>query len=164
MANTMLIPRGYSGNGSLPWGVRCMDLVVNLQERQREKQIKYERKMLRELSLEKMKMRFQQFFGRDFIDIVEDGCIDVAIEAFLLGANYSKFGYYGESEEEVKLRCYLEEKHLIDTLFNFILYWEGAEKSEFYQEGLYSNCEGYIGAWWKDGFKIGEKRYKMKLH
>ena len=48
-------------------GVRYMQLIVNLQERQRQKQIKYERKMLRELSLENMKGRFQQYFGEDHI-------------------------------------------------------------------------------------------------
>lgn len=141
-----------------------MDTIVNLQDRQREKQIKYERKMLRELSLENMKARFQKYFGSGFIDIVEDGCIDVAIEAFLLGANYSKFGYYGESKENVKIRCLHEEKHLIDTLFNFILYWGKIGLSDSYQEGLYHSCERYVDAWWEDGFSTGEKRYKMRLH
>lgn len=141
-----------------------MDIIINLQERQREKQIKYERKMLRELSLENMKGRFQQYFGEGYIDIVEEGCIDVAIEAYLLGANYSKFGYYGESQDDVKARCLDEEKHLIDTLFYFILYWGKIESSDSYQEQLYHCCEGYIDAWWKDGFSTGEKRYKMRLH
>ncbi len=145
-------------------GVRYMQLIVNLQERQRQKQIKYERKMLRELSLENMKGRFQQYFGEDHIEIVEDGCIDVAIEAYLLGANYSKFGYYGESQDDARVRCFQEEKQLIDTLFNFILYWGNAETSDSYEEGLYHCCEGYVDIWWKDGFTTGEKRYKMRLH
>lgn len=50
---------------------------------------------------------------------VEEACYDVALEAYLLGAKFSKFGYYGEDIDEVKKRCYKEEKHLIDTLFNF---------------------------------------------
>jgi Protein of unknown function (DUF2521) len=141
-----------------------MNVIVNLQERQREKQIRYERKLLHELSLEKIKVRFRQYFGEDLLDIVEDGCIDIAIEAYLLGANYSKFGYYGESEEDVRARCFAEEKHLIDTLFNFIIYWGGVGESEKDQTGLYYCCEGYVDTWWKDGFTVGEKRYKMKLH
>lgn len=141
-----------------------MNVIVNLQERQRAKQIKYERNMLRELSLEKMKIRFHTFFGKDYIDVVEEGCIDVAIEAYLLGANYSKFGYYGESEDSVRSRCFSEEKHLIDTLFNFILYWGDYGASDSYQEGLYYSCEGYVGVWWREGFTAGEKRYKMRLH
>ena len=145
-------------------GVKAMNVIETLQERQREKQIKYERRMLRELSIDNMKGRFKQYFGEDHLEIVEDGCIDVAIEAYLLGANYSKFGYYGESQDNVRTRCYQEEKHLIDTLFNFILYWGEAGWSDAYQEGLYHRCEGYVDVWWKDGFTTGEKRYKMRLH
>lgn len=142
-----------------------MNPIVNLQERQREKQIKYERKMLRELSLENMKGRLQQYFGGGYLEVVEDGCIDIAIEAYLLGAHYSKFGYYGEPQEKVRARCYDEEKHLIDTLFNFILYWGKIGWTIFDQEeGLYHSCEGYVGIWWMDGFTTGEKRYKMRLH
>ncbi len=160
---TILILGSNSGNGYSPGG-EIMNLIVTLQERQREKQIKYERRMLRELSLENVKGRFKQYFGEGYIDVVEDGCIDVAIEAYLLGANYSKFGYYGESQDDARVRCFQEEKHLIDTLFNFILYWGDVGWSNSYQEGLYHCCEGYIDAWWKDGFTTGEKRYKMRLH
>ena len=158
---TIRIPELFEG-----WrkGVNTVNSIVNLQERRREKQINYERKMLRELSLENMKGRFLQYFGKDYIDVVEDGCVDVAIEAYLLGASYSKFGYYGESEDAVRIRCFQEEKHLIDTLFYFILYWGKIGESDAYQEGLYRCCEGYVGAWWKDGFTTGEKRFKMKLH
>ena len=152
------------GSSSCPKEVRIVNVIVNLQERQREKQIKYERKMLRELSLENIKGRYQQYFGEGHIDVVEDGCIDVAIEAYLLGANYSKFGYYGESKSDVKIRCFHEEKHLIDTVFNFILYWGKIGLSESNQEGLYHCCEGYIDAWWEEGFATGAKRHKMKLH
>ena len=123
-------------------GVRYMQLIVNLQERQRQKQIKYERKMLRELSLENMKGRFQQYFGEDHIEIVEDGCIDVAIEAYLLRANYSKFGYYGESQDDARVRCFQEEKQLIDTLFNFILYWGNAEPVIHMKKGFTTAVRG----------------------
>ena len=30
---------------------------------------------------------------------IEEACYDVAIEAFLLGAKMSRFGYYGEDVE-----------------------------------------------------------------
>ncbi|MFB5284613.1 MULTISPECIES: DUF2521 family protein [Peribacillus] len=141
-----------------------MNVIMDLQERQREKQIKYERRILRELSLEQVKTRFVQYFDKGYIDVVEEGCLDIAIEAFLLGAHYSKFGYYGESEEEVRARCFQEKKHLVDTLFHFIRYWGKIGSNENFEEGLYYRCEGYVEAWWKDGFKTGEKRHKMKLH
>ncbi|MFD0051612.1 YbaK family protein [Actinomycetes bacterium NPDC127524] len=147
-----------------------MNVITTLKERQREKQVKYERRLLRDLSIENMKKRVVEHFGSDksigiyFSDVLEEGCFDIAIEAFLLGARFSKFGYYGESEEMARSRCAQEEKHLIDTLFNFILYWGKVGDIDLYSEDLYYRCTAYVEVWWKDGFGKGEKRYKMRLH
>ncbi|MED3707798.1 DUF2521 family protein [Peribacillus frigoritolerans] len=141
-----------------------MAVILGLQEMQRERQLKFERRLLRELSIEDMKGRIQRYFGQDLMDVLEEGYFDVAIEAYLLGANYSKFGYYGESEDDVRSRCWKEEKFLVDTLFNFILYWREVTANNAFDEGLFYCCEGFVADWWLDGFKTGEKRYKMKLH
>ncbi|MDQ0220608.1 DUF2521 family protein [Peribacillus cavernae] len=147
-----------------------MNVITTLREKQKEKQIKYDRKILRELSIETLKNRVKEFFSSDgmngpyFMDVLEESCFDVAIEAFLLGANYSKFGHYGESVETARYRCSIEEKHLTDTLFNFILYWGKVGDNDMYNESLYYRCEAYVGAWWLEGFEKGEKRRKMRLH
>jgi hypothetical protein len=147
-----------------------MNVITTLREKQKAKQVKYDRKILRELSIETLKARVQEFFGSDRLsgeystDVLEEGCCDVAIEAFLLGANYSKFGYYGETIETARDRCRSEEKHLIDTLFNFILYWGKVGDNDIYNEGLYYRCEGFVAVWWKEGFEKGERRRKMRLH
>lgn len=137
--------------------------IIDLQEHKREKEMKYERVMLRELSIHQMKERFQMFFDKGHIAIIEENGIDIGIEAFLLGAHYSKFGYYGEDEEKVKRRCRLEERNLVDTLFHFILYWGKIGASEAYHDGLYLRCEGYVQSWWHEGFRAGERRHKLKL-
>jgi len=147
-----------------------MNVIMGLQERQREKQIKYERRLLRDLSIENMKVRILDFFNNEYslglcvTDVLEEGCFDVAIEAFLLGGNYSKFGYYGESMEESRLRCKQEEKHLVDTLFNFLLYWGKAGKMDIYSESLFYHCSAYVETWWLQGFQTGAKYYKLRLH
>ncbi|MBM7694832.1 hypothetical protein JOC77_004311 [Peribacillus deserti] len=147
-----------------------MNVITTLKEKQREKQVKYERKVLRELSIDQLKKRVQQQFGHNrlfqlsFSQVLEEGCYDVAIEAYLLGAHFSKFGYYGEDASSVKNRCQAEEKHLIDTLFNFVLYWGKAEQQDYISESLYYECEQYVDSWWKDGFQKGQKMYKMRLH
>lgn len=147
-----------------------MNVITTLREKQKTKQVKYDRKILRELSIETLKARVQEFLATDrvagahFNDVLEEACYDVAIEAFLLGANYSKFSSYGESRETVRYRCRNEEKHITDTLFNFILYWGKVGDNDIYNESLYYRCEGYVGAWWKEGFEKGEKRRKMRLH
>jgi len=139
-------------------------------EKKREKQIKYEKSVLREISVKTLKERVQQYFGssRFAQSIVmhtgiEEACYDVAIEAFLLGANMSRFGYYGEEANDVKIRCKDEEKHLIDTLYNFLLYW-GSGQEGILDESLYYQCEQYVNSWWSDGFYKGERRIKLKLH
>lgn len=126
--------------------------------------------MLRELSLSILQTRVKQYFGSSGLTSnlvmnsgIEEACYDVAIEAFLLGAKFSRFGYFGEPAEKVRLRCDKEERHLIDTLYNFFLFWgKGEEGTE--SEGLYYLCEQYVASWWSDGFNKGEKKYKLRLH
>ena len=147
-----------------------MNVITTLKEKRREKQIKYERSVLRDLSIKLLKERVQQHFGSTRIASsvlmntgVEEACYDVALEAYLLGAKFSKFGYYGETMEQVRMRCYREEKHLIDTLYNFLLYWGGSTEGAM-SEALYYQCEQYVHVWWRDGYDKGQMRRKLRLH
>jgi hypothetical protein len=147
-----------------------VNVITTFKDKQREKQIKYERSVLKDLSINKLKERVKQYFGSSRIASsfvmntgIEEACYDVALEAYLLGAKFSKFGYFGEGIEEVKDRCYFEEKHLIDTLYNFLLYWGNGEEGTM-SESLYYMCEQYINVWWREGFEKGERRHKLRLH
>ncbi|MHC0039171.1 YbaK family protein [Pseudoneobacillus sp. C159] len=147
-----------------------MNVITTLKDKRREKQIKYERTILRDLSINMLKARVQRFFGSTNLSQnilmrngVEEACYDVAIEAYLLGAKFSKFGYYGESIDQIRNRCAIEEKHFADTLYNFLLYWGSLDEGR-YSESLYYLCEQYVGEWWMEGFKKGERRYKLRLH
>lgn len=147
-----------------------MNVITTFKEKRRDKQIKYERSVLKELSVKTLKERVQQYFGSSNIASsfimntgIEEACYDVALEAYLLGAKFSKFGYYGESLEEARKRCYREEKHLIDTLYNFLLYW-GSGSEGAMSESLYYSCEAYIDVWWREGFEKGQRRHKLRLH
>ncbi|HEY2420079.1 MAG TPA: YbaK family protein [Neobacillus sp.] len=147
-----------------------MNVITTLKEKRREKQIKYERSVLRDLSIKMLKERVQHYFGSTRIASsmimntgIEEACYDVALEAYLLGAKFSKFGYYGEDLEDVRIRCYKEEKHLTDTLYNFLLYWgSGAEGAM--SESLYCLSEQYVNVWWHDGYDKGQMRHKLRLH
>ncbi|ETI69211.1 YbaK family protein [Neobacillus vireti] len=147
-----------------------MTVITSFKEKRREKQIKYERSVLKELSINTLKERVRQYFGSTKIASsfvmntgIEEACYDVALEAFLLGAKFSKFGYYGEDIEAVRLRCFREEKHLIDTLYNFLLYWGSGEEGTM-SESLYYLCEQYIHVWWREGYEKGQRRHKLRLH
>lgn len=151
-------------------GEKEVTVITTFKEKRREKQIKYERSVLRDLSINTLKERVRQYFGSTNIAPsfimntgIEEACYDVALEAFLLGAKFSKFGYYGESIEDVRMRCFREEKHLVDTLYNFLLYWgNGAEGTM--SESLYYLCEQYIHVWWREGYEKGQRRHKLRLH
>lgn len=147
-----------------------MTVITTFKEKRREKQIKYERSVLRELSIQTLKERVQHYFGSSRIvsslimnSGIEEACYDIALEAYLLGAKFSKFGYYGEDMEKVRLRCFYEEKHLIDTLYNFLLYW-GHGQEGIMSEALYYNCEQYVHVWWLEGYEKGQRRHKLRLH
>jgi len=145
-------------------------VITTFKEKRRDKQLKYERSVLKDLSVKTLKERVQQFFGSSRIASnfvmntgIEEACYDVALEAYLLGAKFSKFGYYGENIDDVRKRCYREEKHLIDTLYNFLLYWGNGEEGVM-SETLYYSCEGYIAVWWIEGYEKGQRRRKLRLH
>ncbi|MGN1401598.1 MAG: DUF2521 family protein [Bacillus sp. (in: firmicutes)] len=148
-----------------------MDNVIStFRERQKEKQIQYERSVLKEVTAKALKERFAAFLanqsnlGISPSQVLEEGCYDVAIESYLLGSHFSKFGYYGESVDDVRKRCEVEERHLVDTMYNFILYWGKISDFDVYNETLYYHCEQYVRGWWDEGFTKGEKRYKLRLH
>ncbi|MBS4193325.1 YbaK family protein [Bacillus sp. FJAT-49705] len=147
-----------------------MNVITTFTEKKREKQIKYEKSVLREISIKTLKEKVQQLFGSSrFVagllmnNGIEEACYDVAIEAYLLGAHFSRFGFYGETIETVKYRCRNEEQHLIDTLYHFFLYWGSGEEG-IMSESLYYLCGDYVSYWWMEGFQKGERRHRLRLH
>ena len=146
-----------------------MNVITSFAEKKRMKQVNYEKSVLREISLKILKERVKQYFGsfRFTQSLVmnrgiEEACYDVAIEAYLLGAGLSRFGLYGE--EANRLSCAVGmRKSIVDTLYNFMLYWGDGDEGVM-SESLYYLCEQYINSWWMDGFYKGEKRIKLRLH
>ncbi|MFD1738320.1 DUF2521 family protein [Bacillus salitolerans] len=146
-----------------------MAVIMSFKEKRKEKQVKFEKKVLRELSLEKLlkevNQYFQPFFKRAmFSQAIEDGSVDVAVEAYLLGASYGRVGHYGESFDSIKKRCYYEEKYLIDTLYDYLQYWGNMGDNDFISESLYMACEQFVTKWINEGFQKGIMRHKLRLH
>lgn len=144
-----------------------MTVITNFLERKQEKQLNFERKALRELTLPDISKDVRKMFFPFFNDSVlfhkelEETSIDMAIEAYLIGANYSKFSFYGETEKEIRWRSRKEVKHYTDTLFDYWLFWCNSERVN---ESLYRACEAFIERWWGEGFQKGEKRHRLRLH
>lgn len=150
--------------------VVIMTVIHSFRQKQREKEITLERSLLRELSIEWLKQKTLECFvngidSAQYIPIyqLEECCQDVAIEAYLLGGRFGKFGYFGETVEEVKKRCNQEIAYLVDTLFYYLDLEGFYENKTMIQESLYLQCDQYVHTFWMEGFLKSVKRYKLKL-
>ncbi|WP_456272746.1 DUF2521 family protein [Bacillus sp. AK031] len=148
-----------------------MNVITSFNSKRREKQIQHERKLLREISIKMLQESVRKHFGQIKIQGgvfmqqgFDEACFDVAVEAYLLGGKMSKFGYKGESPEEVQDRCQTEMKHYIDTLYNFWLYWAELGVSNTVDESFYYSCEHFVETWWSEGYTNGIKRHKLRMH
>ncbi|HEY4551996.1 MAG TPA: DUF2521 family protein [Bacillaceae bacterium] len=146
-----------------------MSVVTTFEKRKREKQLKYERKLLRELSIDGLKKSIVVHFSAARIrssllieEGMEEACFDVAIEAYLTGGDFSRFAAYGEDMESAKKRCRREIRHFTDTLFNFWLYYDYGMNS-LQEESIYFACEHFVDYWWKEGYDRGVRRRKLRL-
>ncbi|MFC0559036.1 YbaK family protein [Halalkalibacter alkalisediminis] len=142
--------------------------VTVLSDKRREKQWKFERSVLKNLSLKDLKADVEQHFKPvvpfHFLShpFLLDPCMDMAIDAFLLGAEYGKFGYLGESEKQVKERCDDDLTEISHCIFNLLQGW--LLDSDYLLDSLQIATEAFVEQWWAKGFREGEKRYRLRLH
>lgn len=147
-----------------------MNVITTLKDKREAKRIAFERKVLRELSINKLKEKVNLYFSpyfrsqSIFSTAIEDGTIDIAIELYILGAKMSRFGYFGETEEQVRKRCADELKYYADSLFEYLQYWGAAAGNDLINESIYLAAEQFASFWWNEGFRKGEMRHKMRLH
>ncbi|MDA7028232.1 DUF2521 family protein [Bacillus sp. CLL-7-23] len=146
-----------------------MGQVVSFISEKQKKQVILEKKLLRELSLEKIIRTAEDCFSPLFYfvpkqtDILYDGCIDFAIEAYLLGAQFGKFGFYGEPIQKARGRSEKEETQLLFELYDYAVSWSDAFNLTIASEPLLHACEHFIHSWWKEGFSQRIKRFKLRL-
>lgn len=145
-----------------------MDNVITVfKERQRHKRIEFERRVLTEVSLSELTEDIQEMFSPFFSDAilykgdVENVCIDIAIESYLLGAEYSKFSDHGEPMQKVQGRSFQLEKALIEALFDYWTFWKS---SSGYEDSLQIACDVFVSSWWKKGYEKGVMRRRLRLH
>ncbi|TLS35482.1 DUF2521 family protein [Pseudalkalibacillus caeni] len=145
-----------------------MNVITTFKEKHRKKQMKFEKRVLMEISLEEITKDIQKIFSPFFSTSIlykgdiENLCIDIAIEAYLLGAEFSKFSYYGETIGQVRDRSYTFEQALIEALFDYWLFWKSSNQSS--EESIYTGCEAFVNKWWMEGFQNGVKRHRLRLH
>lgn len=145
-----------------------INVVTDLSERRRKKQWDFERSMLRALSIEAMRKDINERFFKSGIEesagkmYVQDFCIDIGIDAYLLGSEFGKFGYDGETAEEAQARCNEGLNTYIEQTASQFFSWFTLTDAE--QEQNWLDSKEFILNWWKLGFKEGEKKYRLRLH
>jgi hypothetical protein len=149
-------------------GAKRMSLITSFQDKQNRKRITFERKVLSELSLSSITTEVQKLFSSYlpysllYQDEIFDACVDIAIESYLQGAEYSRFSYYGEQMSKIKERSEYGEKMLVGSLYEYWNFWSYG--SDMLMGSLHICCEAFVSHWWMEGFKKGEKRYRLRLH
>jgi len=143
--------------------------VVNFVQKKREKEWKYEKSILRELSIKQLRISVKTAFRlRGPIYIIkqlrelEESTLDCAVEAYLLGANYSSNYIYDFSMDKTLMRCKTEMNQINHILKQYIEYY--FEKYELPMvHDIVHQCEELVWHWWKEGYKTGVKRKKLRL-
>ncbi|WP_096186309.1 DUF2521 family protein [Evansella halocellulosilytica] len=145
-----------------------MNVITSLGEKRRKKQWKFERSILRSLSIQTMKTDvFETFFSHQFGESVgkmylTDFCLDIGIDAYLLGSEFSRFGYYGDPPEKVKLRCQDELRAYSEQCASQFMAWFTLDDKE--TAIIREKSTAFLDRWWIQGFKEGEKRHRLRLH
>ncbi|WP_246421748.1 DUF2521 family protein [Texcoconibacillus texcoconensis] len=145
-----------------------MNVITTFGERQRQKQWKFERNILRNLSVQSLRKDVQQQFLR-FLPLdqigqmyVEDYCLDIGVDSYLLGASFSRFGYYGDTAEKTMDRCREQIEEYIDQVKHHLYAWTygmEVDEEEFVEAG-----KAFVRRWWMKGFEEGEKQHRLKMH
>ncbi|WP_129692085.1 DUF2521 family protein [Gottfriedia acidiceleris] len=141
-----------------------MNLITNFREKRRAKQIKFEKSLLKELKIMQLKAQLKDSFSYCIdADINqrkarEDYCLELAVETYLLGARYSRFGFYGEPIENVKRRSAKESEWLA-----YLFYSSVFGRKDDIQTEPFDKCKSFLNSWWLDGYVKGERRHKLRL-
>lgn len=142
-----------------------MNVITTLNDKRREKQWNFERKMLRHIDLKKMERSIKEWvrplmpFQFQAYPFLLDQSIDMTIDAFLLGTEYGRFGIYGESTIDSKKRCDAELTMLSHSLCDTLSGWNGESPSE----SLLTAIDMLLGTWWEKGYLEARKAYKLRL-
>ncbi|MEC1621489.1 DUF2521 family protein [Bacillus mojavensis] len=143
--------------------------VLSFMDVKRQKDFELEKNLLKELSLRQIIQSVKACltplfpFLQDERDVMTEGCIDFAIEAYLLGGRFGVFGYYGESMQSVSARSAREEEELRLEFFEYLYHWTHEQYSTFDKNTVYEAARKFIKDWWTEGFVQREKQCKLRM-
>lgn len=146
-----------------------MTVFKNLKEKRREKQKKYERSVLRDIHIKDIRKSARNIFIQfsftlyETFEEIECMMVDYAIEFYLYGASFGKWGYYGEDFLQIKQRMKGKEKFFANEFF-IVLYEKLRNPIDLLErERLYICVEQFVEIWMQKGFQNGTRKYKLRL-
>lgn len=143
-----------------------MNIITTLTEKRREKQWNFEKKMLRNIDIRKMETNIKDWirpimpFQFQAYPFLIDQCLDMTIDAYLLGADFGRFGFYGETVKDSKQRCFGGLTELSHSLCATLSGWNEADSSEY----MLIATDMLMDQWWEKGYLDSCKAYKLRLH
>ena len=143
--------------------------IVNFVQKKREKEWKYEKSVLRELSIKQLRLSVKTAFrlkGPIYIikqlRELEESTLDCAVEAYLLGASYSSKYINDFSVEKTKLRCKGQMNQINIILKQYIEYYFAKYELPMVED-IVIQSENLVWHWWNEGYKAGVKRKKLRM-
>ncbi|KAF1677196.1 DUF2521 family protein [Bacillus mexicanus] len=143
--------------------------VLSFMDVKRQKDFELEKNLLKELSLRQIIQSVKNCleplfpFLHDERDIISEGCIDFAIEAYLLGGRFGVFVYYGESMQSISARSAREEEELRLEFFDYLYNWIHEQYATFDKKTVYEAACKFIKDWWTAGVVQREKQCKLRM-
>lgn len=144
--------------------VREVSVILSFRQKQAEKKVHFEKTILKWLPVKEIEKEIEQNFYIFFIEkqtkwpIVVELCFEIAIESYLLGASFSRLGYYGMPFIEIKERSIYKEALLIEDLYDYLMFLQPSGNSV-----LYEICREFVSGYFDKGYQNGKKRYKLKM-
>jgi len=146
-----------------------MGMIMNFHDKYRHKQLDFERKTLKELSIPEIETVMSDYFNpffqvvlEGYHSIISDMCLDYAIESYLLGASYGRHGYYGEDVQSIYMRSEKLFKRLTDDFVDFWAFWHTSD--QIMLQGLYKACKDFLYYWWGEGLDNAIRLHRLRLH
>ncbi|MGL4523471.1 MAG: DUF2521 family protein [Bacilli bacterium] len=140
--------------------------VVDINEKRREVQLRFERTMLKEIRFIDLKKDALEMLKQwDAIGGIEENqmfklILERGVEAFLVGAQVSKFGTRGESKERCHDRVWIERLLLKNEIIVMI---ETLLGNEHLPSKMLAAVEQFVDLWVSTGYEQGYRKYKLKM-
>ncbi|KGX84372.1 DUF2521 family protein [Pontibacillus litoralis] len=144
--------------------------VVPLDQVRLNKQMRFERNLLRELILEEVhqdvEVSFRFWFHSYYVydTAIREEALEQAMEAFLLGAEASILKCNGQSEGAIREQYSEELSSMAEDFYDYLDYWqEATSRHGWFHIRAKDTCSAFFYRWWELGLKKGERRKRLRL-